>query len=122
MTPDDILVLAKAGFTSDQIAALASVSKTQQAAPATTPAPAPATVPEQTPAPAPAAAPPAAPAPTPAAQQPDQTTAEILRKLGVLTDAIQSSGIINSNQPAEQTADDILAAIIRPPTTKGDNT
>ena len=119
MTPDDIIVLAKAGFTSDQIAALASVTTTQQAAPATTPAPAPATAPEQTPAPAPAAAPPAAPAPTPAAQPTDQT-AEILRKLGVLTDAIQSSGIINSNQPAEQTADDILAAIIRPPTTKGE--
>ena len=118
MTPEDILTLAKAGFTSDQIAALASVSKTQQAAPATTPAPAPATAPEQTPAPAPAAAPAPAPAPTPAA--PDQTS-EILRKLGVLTDAIQSSGIINSTQPAAETADDILAAIIRPPTMKGDN-
>ena len=119
MTPEDILTLAKAGFTSDQIAALASVSKTQQAAPATTPAPAPATAAEQTPAPAPAAAPPAAPAPTPAAQ-PDQT-AEILRKLGVLTDAIQSSAILQSNQPQQQSADDILAEIIRPPQTKGDN-
>ena len=109
MTPDDILILAKAGFSADQIAALASVTKMQPAAPATTPAPAPATAPAQTPAPA--------PAPTPAA--PDQTS-EILRKLGVLTDAIQSSGIINSTQPAAETADDILAAIIRPPTMKGD--
>lgn len=116
MTPDDILVLAKAGFSADQIAALASVTKTQPAAPATTPAPAPATAPAQTP--APAAAPAPAPAPTQAA--PDQMQ-EVLRKLGVLTDAIQSTGIINSTQPAEQTADDILAAIIRPPTTKGDN-
>ena len=117
MTPDDILILAKAGFSADQIAALASVTKMQPAAPATTPAPAPATAPAQTPAPAPAAAPAPAPAPTPAA--PDQTS-EILRKLGVLTDAIQSSGIINSTQPAAETADDILAAIIRPPTMKGD--
>lgn len=118
MTTDDILVLAKAGFSADQIAALATVTTTQPAAPATIPAPAPTTVPAQTPAPAPTAAPAPAPAPTPAA--PDQTS-EILRKLGVLTDAIQSSGIVNSNQPAEQTADDILAAIIRPPTMKGDN-
>lgn len=118
MTPDDILVLAKAGFSADQIAALASVTKTQPAAAATNPAPAPATAPEQTPAPAPAAAPPAAPAPTPAAQQPDQT-AEILRKLGVLTDAIQSSAIVQSTQPQQQSADDILAEIVRPPK-KGD--
>ena len=67
---------------------------------------------------APAAAPAPAPAPTPAA--PDQTS-EILRKLGVLTDAIQSSAILQSNQPQQQSADDILAEIIRPPQTKGDN-
>lgn len=95
MTRDDILTLARAGFTADQIAALASIN-----APAPQPAPAPAPAPAQQPAPAPA-------------PQPDHV-AEILTKLGVLTDAIQSNGILGSNQPPAQTPDDILATIIAP--------
>ena len=42
----------------------------------------------------------------------------ILEKLGVLTTAIQQSAIMASNQPKEQTAEDIIAAIIAPPNIK----
>lgn len=93
MTRDDILTLAKAGFTAQQIAALASVG-------ATPPAPAPA--------PAPASA------PTPG------TVDAILTKLGVLTDTLQSSAILSAQQPRPETADDILAHIIAPPRPEGE--
>jgi hypothetical protein len=110
MTVDDILMLARRGFTAEQIAALAAVPTTQ-AAPAPEPDPAPVQ---------PAAPAQPAPAPQPVQPQPaapDQT-GEILRKLGVLTDAIQASAILQSQQPKQETADDILAAIIAPPIIK----
>ena len=75
MTTEDILTLAKAGFTAAQIAALSGI--TQPA-------------------------------------QPDPVQ-QMLSKLGVLTDTIQRSNLLSASQPAEQTPDDILAAIIRPP-------
>lgn len=102
MTTQDILTLAKAGFTAQQIAALSTLAGQP------TPAPAPA----PTPAPAPAPAP--APDPAPASDD----VAAMLQKLGVLTDAIQANGLLNANQPKQQTTDDILAAIIAPPIKK----
>lgn len=108
MTRDDILTLAKAGFTAQQIAALASVG-------ATPPAPAPAAAPAAAPSPAPAPAPAQAPAPAPA----QGTVDEILTKLGVLTDTLQSSAILGAQQPGQETADDILAHIIAPPRPEG---
>ena len=89
MNTSDILTLAKAGFTANQIAALASAI----AAPAPEPKPEP--KPEPTPAPDP--------------------VQEVLAKLGVLTDAIHANGVLNGTQPKRETADDILAAIIAPP-------
>lgn len=80
---DDILTLAKAGFTASQIAALNNVG-TAPTAPA-----------------APAA--PAAPT-APAAQDP---LTQILAEL-------QKNAIQQTQQPAAQTTDDILASIINP--------
>ena len=89
---DDILTLAKAGFTANQIIALGSI---------------------QTPAPAPAPAPvaPVAPAPAPA---PDPFQ-QLFEQMTGIKQAIQSNNIQNSTivtQP--QTTDDILASIIQP--------
>lgn len=95
---NDVLTLAKAGFTAQQIAALSSL--TGQPAPAE---------------PQPAQPQPAQPAPP--APAPDGVSA-MLEKLGVLTEAIQANGLLNANQPKPQTTDDILAAIIAPPDIK----
>lgn len=102
MNKDDILVLAKAGFTRDQIVALAGIT-------APTPAPAP------TPTPAPAPAPTPAPAPAPA-------TDPVLDALLGLRDDMKKQALLLSGQPTQQTetTDDILASIINPPL-KGDN-
>lgn len=110
MTTQDILTLARAGFNAQQIAALSTLAGQPSPAPATAPAAAPATAPTAAPATAPAAAPATAPAS-------DDVTA-MLQKLGVLTDAIQANGLLNANQPKQQTTDDILAAIIAPPIKK----
>ena len=90
MTNEDILTLARAGFNAQQIAALASVKPAA--------------------APAAQAAAPAAPATSAA-----PATDAILAKLGVLTDAIQGSALLQSTQPKQETTDDILASIIAPP-------
>lgn len=103
MNANDVLTLARAGFTAQQIAALASVNQ-QTEAPAQ---------PAQPAAPA-QPVPPAAPAQPAAAPSNDDVSA-VLAKLGVLTEAIQSNGLLNANQPKQETADEILAAIIQPP-------
>lgn len=107
MERDDIIALARAGFSAEQIAALAAAPAAPAAAPAE---------PTPAPAPAPAPAPPQAPAaPTPApAPQPDAVM-QLLERVGALTEAVQSSALLNTQQPPVQTADDILAAIIAPP-------
>lgn len=106
---EDILILAKAGFNAQQIAALNMVG----AAPA--PAPAPAPTPEPTPAPAPAApAAPAPAAPTPAAPQ-GATVDDVLKSVKDLTATMQNGFILGSQQPKLVTAEDILANIINPP-------
>lgn len=121
---NDVLTLARAGFNAQQIAALATVNQQpEQPAPTTPAQPVPAPAPAQ---PAPPAAP-AQPVPVPAPAQPANLTAPVqsendvsavLAKLGVLTEAIQSNGLLNANQPKQQTADEILAAIIQPPINK----
>ena len=96
----DIIALANAGFTAQQIATMATT------APAPAPAPAP------VPAPAPAPAPVPAPAPAPVPVDP------IMEQLKALTTAVQTNAIINSQLPITQpeTPEDILASIINPPT------
>ena len=110
MNTSDIIALAKAGFTVEQIAAIAQAPEAP---------PAPAAQPAAQPAPAQVAQP--APAAQPAAlEMPSgwEYGQAILEKLGVLTTAIQQSAIMASNQPKEQTAEDIIAAIIAPPNIK----
>ena len=90
----DIIALANAGFTAQQIATMATTAQ----APAPVPAPAPAPVP--------------APAPAPVPVDP------IMEQLKALTTAVQTNAIINSQLPITQpeTPEDILASIINPPT------
>ena len=89
---DDILTLAKAGFTATQIAALNNVGT----APATTP---PATTP---------------PATTPPATTPPATTPPAQDPLTQILAQLQTNAINQTQQPATQTTDDILASIINP--------
>lgn len=94
----DIIALANAGFTAQQIATMATT------------APAPAPVPAPVPAPAPVPVPAPAPAPVP--------VDPIMEQLKALTTAVQTNAIINSQLPITQpeTPEDILASIINPPT------
>ena len=110
---ENVLVLAKAGFTAQQIAGLSMLAGQPPAAPA--PAPAPAVnnpVPPQPSAapPAPAPAPQPVPAPAPVPQPVDPVLAELQK----LTGLVQGSNIMNVNQPKVQTAEEILAEIINP--------
>ena len=109
---EDILILAKAGFNAQQIAALNMVGATPApAAPETPPAP-------ETPAapPAPAPATPAAPA-APAAPQ-GATVDDVLKSVKDLTQTFQNGFIMGAQQPKPVTAEDILANIINPPSPK----
>ena len=98
--PEEILTLAKAGFTAQQIAGLSMISN----------APAPPTPPTP---PAPPAPPAPAPVPAPTPVDP------VLQELQKLTGLVQSSNIMNVNQPKVQTPEEILAEIINP-APKGD--
>ncbi len=92
-TNNDILTLARAGFTASQISALNSVG-------ANPPAPAPKLV---------------NPAPAGAMTVPAQTY-NANDTLDKILSAIQTSAINSTQQPQPQTTDDILAEIINPPT------
>ncbi len=105
---DEILILAKAGFNAQQIAALNMVGSAPAAPAAPVPAPAPAPAPEPTPAPAPA------PEPTPAAPQ-GATVDDVLKSVKDLTATMQNGFILGAQQPKPVTAEDILANIINPP-------
>lgn len=96
---EDVVALAKAGYTADQIAKMAPLADKQQ----------PAAQIEQ---PAPAMQQPAAQIeqPAPAVQQPDP----ILAALEKLTSAVQANGILRAEQPAEPSEEEILASIIMP--------
>ena len=116
---EDILTLAKAGFTAQQIAALSVV----QAAPAPAPtpvtptpaqalvAPAPDTPALVAPAPAPA---PAAPAPA----APQASIESVLASINGLSQQMQQGFIQQTQQPMPAKAEDILAEIINPPMKK----
>ena len=82
--PDEILTLAKAGFTAQQIAGLSMVANQPVATPAQ-------------------------PVATPA-----QPIDPVLAELQKLTGLVQGSNIMNVNQPRVQTPEEILAEIINP--------
>ena len=95
MNYEDIILLVKAGYTRDQIAAMQ--------APAPTPAPEPA--PEPTP----------APAPTPAVQGINDLSQMLSAEFAKLNDAIVKANLQQAQQPPQESDDDILASIINPP-------
>ena len=99
MKASEIIALATAGYTAEQIAVIAKAAKEQ-------PAP---QQPVQQPAPQQPVQQPVQPV-----QQPDGY-ADLMGKLDALTTQIQKSAILNSAQPREESADDILANIIDPP-------
>lgn len=101
MNYEDIILLVKAGYTRDQIAAM------QAPAPAPTPAPAPA--PEPTKAPAPAEPEPPKP------QGLEDLSQMLAAEFAKLNDAIVKANLQQAQQPPQESVDDILASIINPP-------
>nr|DAK05314.1 MAG TPA: hypothetical protein [Caudoviricetes sp.] len=108
--PDEILTLAKAGFTAQQIAGLSMVANQSVA----TPAQPVATQAQPVATPAQPGATPVQPVATPA-----QPVDPVLAELQKLTGLVQGSNIMNVNQPKVQTPEEILAEIINP-APKGD--
>ena len=118
---EDILTLAKAGFTAQQIAALNMVGtaaptadSTEPTAPTGTETTAPVTT-TQASVPTPAPAPQPTPDPAPAQ---GTTMDEILKSVQGLTQTFQNGFIMGAQQPKPVTAEDILANIINPPSIK----
>lgn len=110
MKYSEIIILAQAGFTAQQIAQMAQVEAASQSAPA------PAAAPQS--APAPAITQPT-PAPETASHQtPDQLTA-ILAEMQTLKQTMQAQNRQNAEliPPTPQSAQDILSSIIAPPKT-----
>ena len=99
---EDILILAKASFNAQQIAALNIVG--QQ------PAPAPQPIPEVQPEPQPQLVP-----ETQTTQQPTSTIDDVLKSVEGLTKTFQNGFMLGAQQPKPVTAEDILANIINPP-------
>lgn len=103
MNYEDIILLVKAGYTRDQIAAMQA---------STPPAPA-----EPTP---PAPAEPLA-QPTPADQEPpkpqgiEDLSQMLAAEFAKLNDAIVKANLQQAQQPPQESVDDILASIINPP-------
>ena len=101
MNYEDIILLVKAGYTRDQIAAMQAQ------------APAPAPAPTQEPAPA--------PAPTPAEPEPpkpqglEDLSQMLAAEFAKLNDAIVKANLQQAQQPPRESVDDILASIINPP-------
>lgn len=116
MNYSDIIALARAGFTAQQIAQMSQAEQT--------PAPVqqePAPV-QQEPAPAPVQQEPApAPVPQETAPAPDQLTA-ILAEMQTLKQTMQAQNRQNAEliPPTPQSAQDILSSIIAPPKKNGE--
>ena len=111
MNYEDIILLVKAGYTRDQIAAMQAPAQTAPAEP-THPAPA-----EPThPAPAePAQAAPAEPQAQPKPQGIEDLSQMLAAEFAKLNDAIVKANLQHAQQPPQESVDDILASIINPP-------
>ena len=105
MTYEDIVTLAKAGFTAEQIARLSAVQNTAQPTPLV---PTPPAVP---PVPTPPAVPPVQGQNPIPANSPDY----ILQAINNVNDTMRQMQINMTNQPKVETTDDIIASIINPP-------
>ena len=112
MKASDILALSKAGYNSQQIATIMQGLIEEEKNPQTDPAPVKQPEdPKQDPAPVKQ---PEDPKPDPAPAKQPEGYAGILAELEKLNQNIYAANIRNSNQPEEQSADDIIAEIIRP--------
>lgn len=114
MDIQDIIALAKAGFTAAQIAAM------QQTAPAT-PTPTHSDPPAPTPAPSAPTETPAAPTPAPAVPAQPDLLQQILQQQQQMMAAMQQQAIHTSSAPGQEpeSVESILASIINPPTKGG---
>ena len=107
MKIDDIIALAKAGFTMEQIGELNRILAQPEPKPAPAPQPKPAPAPQPEPAPAPQ-------------QEPAKDYQKIFEELTGIKQAIQQGNIgSDSFTKPTRTTDDILAELINPPK-KGD--
>ena len=106
---DDILVLAKAGFSAQQIAALNMVGAQPQPQPQPQPQTQPQPIPETKPQPQPI--PETKPEPVPQGASID----DVLKSVEGLTKTFQNGFMMSAQQPQPVTAEDILAKIINPP-------
>ena len=104
MNYEDIILLVKAGYTRDQIAAMQAPAPT----PTPEPAPAPAPAPEPTPAPA-------EPQVQPKPQGIEDLSQMLAAEFAKLNDAIVKANLQQAQQPPQESVDDILASIINPP-------
>ena len=102
MNYEDIILLVKAGFTRDQIAAMQT--QTAPAEPQTPPTPAEPAEPQTPPAPA-------QPKPTEIGDLVQMLSAEFAK----LNAAIVKANLQQAQQPPQESVDDILASIINPP-------
>ena len=103
MTYEDIVALAKAGFSADQIARLSAVQNTAQPTPPVQTQMPPTVPPVQT-----------QPA-VPPVQTPYNSPDYILQAINSVNDTMRQMQINMSNQPKPETTDDIIASIINPP-------
>lgn len=100
MNYEDIILLVKAGYTRDQIAAMQAPAE-----PPTPPAPAePPTPPAQEDPPAP-----------PKPQGIEDLSQMLAAEFAKLNDAIVKANLQQAQQPPQESVDDILASIINPP-------
>ena len=102
MNYEDIILLVKAGYTRDQIAAMQ--------APTEPPAP---PAPKDPPTPPAPKDPPAPPAP--AGQGIEGLSQMLAAEFAKLNDAIVKANLQQAQQPPQESVDDILASIINPP-------
>ena len=114
MTTNDVVALAKAGFSAQQIAQMVALNPVPTPSPVPSPTPTPSPVPSPTPSPVPSPTPSPVPSPTPA---PD-----IAKQIENLQNLMMANAILGSQQnPAKvETTDDILAQIINPPIKEGE--
>ena len=102
MNYEDIILLVKAGYTRDQIAAMQAP-----------PAPA---EPHEPPAPAEPPAPPAPAEPEPPKTRGLEDLSQMLAaEFAKLNDAIVKANLQQAQQPPQESVDDILATVINPP-------
>lgn len=107
---EDILILAKAGFTAQQIAALNQVGGNAAPTAPDTPPVAPTTPTQEN-----VAAPAPATPPAPATAAPHSVD-DVLAAISGLSASIQNANLLTAQMPTEQkTAETILASIINPP-------